>query len=202
MPRRYADYPEAFAYWNWWSSIGAYITALGSLVFLVGMLYAYFVARKKAPGNPWGAGATTLESGCCERCRRHRRRRTARTGCLRTSRGPRGRWRRRTRGRRRSGRAQVSRRTAAIGRAPVGRRSCRWLRSDRRYSGRACSPPAFGLATDAWRAARGRASAKRSSRRRGQHWKVCRIDPGTADNRHFRRPRREAELSQVVLVLE
>ena len=61
MPRRYADYPEAFAYWNWWSSIGAYITALGSLVFLVGMLYAYFVARQKAPGNPWGAGATTLE---------------------------------------------------------------------------------------------------------------------------------------------
>jgi cytochrome c oxidase subunit I len=30
-------------------------------VFLVGMLYAYFVARQKAPGNPWGAGGTTLE---------------------------------------------------------------------------------------------------------------------------------------------
>jgi cytochrome c oxidase subunit I len=61
MPRRYADYPEAFAYWNWWSSIGAYITAAGSLVFLLGMIYAYFVARQKTSGNPWGAGATTLE---------------------------------------------------------------------------------------------------------------------------------------------
>jgi cytochrome c oxidase subunit I len=61
MPRRYADYPEAFAYWNWWSSIGAYITAAGSLVFLLGMIYAYFVAHQKTSGNPWGAGATTLE---------------------------------------------------------------------------------------------------------------------------------------------
>ena len=61
MPRRYVDYPDAFAYWNWWSSVGSYITAAGTLVFIVGMLYAYFVARVKAADNPWGAGATTLE---------------------------------------------------------------------------------------------------------------------------------------------
>jgi cytochrome c oxidase subunit 1 len=61
MPRRYADYPDAFAYWNWWSSVGSYITGLAMLVFVVGIMYAYFVSRIKAAGNPWGAGATTLE---------------------------------------------------------------------------------------------------------------------------------------------
>jgi cytochrome c oxidase subunit I len=61
MPRRYSDYPDAFAYWNWWSSVGSYITATGTLVFVLGMLYAYFVAKQKAVNNPWGAGATTLE---------------------------------------------------------------------------------------------------------------------------------------------
>jgi cytochrome c oxidase subunit I len=60
MPRRYVDYPDAFAFWNGVSSAGAYITALGTLVFLLGVLMA-FVARKKAAGNPWGPGATTLE---------------------------------------------------------------------------------------------------------------------------------------------
>ncbi len=61
MPRRYVDYPDAFAYWNWWSSVGSYITAAGTLIFIFAMLHAYFVARRKAANNPWGAGATTLE---------------------------------------------------------------------------------------------------------------------------------------------
>ncbi len=61
MPRRYADYPDAFAYWNWWSSVGAYITATGTIVFIFGMLYAYYGSRLKAANNPWGPGATTLE---------------------------------------------------------------------------------------------------------------------------------------------
>jgi len=61
MPRRIADYPDGFAFWNWWSSLGAYITAAGTLVFLVGVLEAYFVRRQQAAANPWGAGATTLE---------------------------------------------------------------------------------------------------------------------------------------------
>jgi cytochrome c oxidase subunit 1 len=61
MPRRYVDYPDAFAYWNWWSSVGSYITAAGTLVFIFGMLYAYFVARQRAANNPWGPAATTLE---------------------------------------------------------------------------------------------------------------------------------------------
>jgi cytochrome c oxidase subunit 1 len=61
MPRRYVDYPDAFAYWNWWSSVGSYITAAGTIVFVLGMLYAYFGARQRAGNNPWGVGATTLE---------------------------------------------------------------------------------------------------------------------------------------------
>jgi cytochrome c oxidase subunit 1 len=61
MPRRIADYPDAFAYWNWWSSIGAYVTGAGTLVFILGMLHAYFVSRRSAPSNPWGVGASTLE---------------------------------------------------------------------------------------------------------------------------------------------
>ena len=60
MPRRYVDYPDAFAFWNGVSSIGAYITALGTLVFFVGVLVA-FMSRKVAGDNPWGVGATTLE---------------------------------------------------------------------------------------------------------------------------------------------
>jgi len=61
MPRRYSDYPDAFAYWNWWSSVGSYITATGTIVFIVGLIYAYFIQRQPAGNNPWGPGATTLE---------------------------------------------------------------------------------------------------------------------------------------------
>ncbi|KAB0264514.1 cytochrome c oxidase subunit I [Microvirga brassicacearum] len=60
MPRRYADYPDAFAGWNLVSSIGAYIFAVGVLLFAFGVIYA-FMRKEKAVGNPWGEGATTLE---------------------------------------------------------------------------------------------------------------------------------------------
>ncbi len=60
MPRRYADYPDAFAGWNFVSSVGAYIFASGLLVFLGGVIYA-FVRKQRAAANPWGEGATTLE---------------------------------------------------------------------------------------------------------------------------------------------
>ncbi|MCP5432394.1 MAG: cytochrome c oxidase subunit I [Alphaproteobacteria bacterium] len=60
MPRRYVDYPEAFAFWNHWSSIGSYIASAGVLVFLF-MLGEAFVRRRKEVANPWGEGATTLE---------------------------------------------------------------------------------------------------------------------------------------------
>ena len=60
MPRRYADYPDAFAGWNYISSIGSYISVVGLAVFLINLLYA-FAKKKKAEQNPWGEGATTLE---------------------------------------------------------------------------------------------------------------------------------------------
>jgi cytochrome c oxidase subunit 1 len=60
MPRRYVDYPDAFAGWNFISSIGSYISAFGTLVFLY-MLYDTFAKKRLAGDNPWGAGATTLE---------------------------------------------------------------------------------------------------------------------------------------------
>jgi cytochrome c oxidase subunit I len=60
MPRRVADYPDAFAGWNYVSSIGSYISGVGLVVFLVGIAYA-FSRKNEAAANPWGAGATTLE---------------------------------------------------------------------------------------------------------------------------------------------
>ena len=60
MPRRYADYPDAFAFWNNISSIGSYMTAFGTLVFFIGVGVA-FARKEKAANNPWGVGATTLE---------------------------------------------------------------------------------------------------------------------------------------------
>jgi len=60
MPRRIADYPEAYAPWNYVSSIGSYISAAGLIVFFAGIAYA-FHRKAAAADNPWGAGATTLE---------------------------------------------------------------------------------------------------------------------------------------------
>lgn len=60
MPRRYADYPDAYAGWNAISSYGSYISAIGTLVFLVCLLEA-FLKKRVAGDNPWGVGATTLE---------------------------------------------------------------------------------------------------------------------------------------------
>ena len=60
MPRRIPDYPDAFAPWNMVASIGAYISAIGALVFFY-ILYKTFTSGEKCPDNPWGEGATTLE---------------------------------------------------------------------------------------------------------------------------------------------
>jgi cytochrome c oxidase subunit I len=60
MPRRYIDYPDALAGWNYVASIGSYIAGIGTLVFIVVVIEA-FSAKRKAAANPWGEGATTLE---------------------------------------------------------------------------------------------------------------------------------------------
>ena len=54
MPRRVADYPDAFAGWNFVSSIGSYISAIGFIVFLVGIAHA-FNRKTVAAANPWGS---------------------------------------------------------------------------------------------------------------------------------------------------
>src|SRR6187431_3160995 len=41
MPRRYADYPDAFSGWNLVSSIGSYVFALGLGVFIYGVVQAF-----------------------------------------------------------------------------------------------------------------------------------------------------------------
>jgi cytochrome c oxidase subunit 1 len=61
MLRRHADYPDAFAYWNW-SSVASCLTATGSIAFVYGMLHAYVVSRTKAAANPWGEGAKAMTS--------------------------------------------------------------------------------------------------------------------------------------------
>ncbi len=61
MPRRYPDYPEAFAYWNHIATTYGYsLMAIGVLIFFVNIGWA-LMAGRKAGANPWGEGATTLE---------------------------------------------------------------------------------------------------------------------------------------------
>jgi cytochrome c oxidase subunit I len=60
MPRRYPDYPAAFAGWNLVSSIGAYIGGAAFIVFLYVVLRT-LLWGERAASNYWGEGATTLE---------------------------------------------------------------------------------------------------------------------------------------------
>ena len=60
MPRRIADYPDAFAGWNMVSSIGAYISFASTLFFVFIVLHT-LTAGRRVGANYWGDGATTLE---------------------------------------------------------------------------------------------------------------------------------------------
>ncbi|PZP87299.1 MAG: cytochrome c oxidase subunit I [Azospirillum brasilense] len=60
MPRRIPDYPDVYAGYNYWSSIGSYIGGFAALFFLY-VVIDMFVRKRPAGVNPWGDGATTLE---------------------------------------------------------------------------------------------------------------------------------------------
>jgi cytochrome c oxidase subunit 1 len=55
------DFQDGLSHWNHVASDYGYtLMAAGMAIFFVNILWALF-AGKKAPGNPWGEGATTLE---------------------------------------------------------------------------------------------------------------------------------------------
>jgi cytochrome c oxidase subunit 1 len=60
MPRRYPDYPDAFAGWHMVSSFGTYIS-LAATVFFVFVALKTLTSGRKVGENYWGEGATTLE---------------------------------------------------------------------------------------------------------------------------------------------
>jgi len=60
MPRRYPDYADAFAGWNMVSSLGAYLSFAGAILFVLLLIYTLTSGRRVAE-NYWGPGATTLE---------------------------------------------------------------------------------------------------------------------------------------------
>jgi len=60
MPRRYPDYAEGYAHWNALATQGYWIMAISIGIWFINIVYA-FTAGKKAEGNYWGEGATTLE---------------------------------------------------------------------------------------------------------------------------------------------
>ncbi|MDE2403836.1 MAG: cytochrome c oxidase subunit I [Sphingomonadales bacterium] len=60
MPRRYPDYAPAYEHWNTVATIGYQIMAASIGIWVLNIIYA-FTMGKKAEGNYWGEGATTLE---------------------------------------------------------------------------------------------------------------------------------------------
>ena len=60
MPRRYPDYPDAYEHYNTVATLGYQIMAASMVIFFANVLWSLFAGRK-APDNPWGEGATTLE---------------------------------------------------------------------------------------------------------------------------------------------
>ena len=61
MPRRYIDYPEAFAYWNEVSSYGAFLSFASFLLFFGVIAYSLLFGKKITKNNYWNEYADTLE---------------------------------------------------------------------------------------------------------------------------------------------
>lgn len=61
MPRRYIDYNEAYAFWNYVSSIGAFIS-FASFVFFIGVVFWTITrGQRVTQNNYWNEYADTLE---------------------------------------------------------------------------------------------------------------------------------------------
>lgn len=61
MPRRYIDYPNAYANWNQLISIGSYVGAAAMIWGLGVFVYTLLAGQRVSEPNYWGDGATTLE---------------------------------------------------------------------------------------------------------------------------------------------
>ncbi|MCE6961216.1 cytochrome c oxidase subunit I [Cereibacter sphaeroides] len=61
MPRRYIDYPEAFATWNMVSSLGAFLSFASFLFFLGVVFYTLTRGARVTASNYWNEHADTLE---------------------------------------------------------------------------------------------------------------------------------------------
>jgi len=61
MPRRYIDYPEAFAYWNYISSLGAFLSGTSYVLFIGIMVYTLRAGKKVTNPNYWEDELGTLE---------------------------------------------------------------------------------------------------------------------------------------------
>jgi cytochrome c oxidase subunit 1 len=61
MPRRYIDYPEQFATWNYVSSWGALLSFASFLLFFGIVIYTVLAGRRCTDPNPWNEYADTLE---------------------------------------------------------------------------------------------------------------------------------------------
>lgn len=59
MPRRYIDYPDAYAGWNEISSYGAYLAGISTLWFMFVVFYTLFFG-KKAEDNYWDVQPQSL----------------------------------------------------------------------------------------------------------------------------------------------
>ena len=61
MPRRYIDYPEQFALWNYVSSLGAFLS-FGSFILFFGIVFYTIIWGRKITENAyWGDHSETLE---------------------------------------------------------------------------------------------------------------------------------------------
>ena len=61
MPRRYIDYPEAFAQWNYLSSLGAFLSFASFILFFGIVIWSLLRGAKVTENNYWNEYADTLE---------------------------------------------------------------------------------------------------------------------------------------------